>query len=137
MFYNMSMITTKKRMLEMFGKVSDQQIADELDISLSHVRNFRQSQGIKQFRLPTMSALERNRKSKYGISPQDYLKMLQSQNGACAICGDVKTKYVIDHNHKTGKVRGILCHACNVGIGNLKDNSELLKKAAGYIKSKD
>ena len=137
MFYNVSMIITKKRMLEMFGKYPDQQIAEELEISLSHVRNFRREQGFKRVRNPTMTPLERNRKSMYGISPQAYTEMLYSQGGACAICGEVKTKYVVDHNHKNGKVRGILCHACNVGIGNLKDSSEILEKAAEYIKSKD
>jgi len=131
------MIITKKRMLEMFGKVADKDIAEELDISLSHVRNFRQEQKVKNVRRPTMSSLERNRLYKYKISPEQYDELLTKQGGACAICGEVKNKYVVDHYHKTGKVRGILCSACNVGIGNLKDSASLLEKASKYIKMKD
>ena len=124
-------------MLEMFGKIPDQQIAEELDISLNYVRNFRREQGMKQVRRPTMTALERNRMYKYGITPEAFREMVQKQDGRCAICEKEVKKFHVDHSHKNGKVRGLLCSACNVGIGLLQDDPSLLLNAAEYIKSKD
>jgi hypothetical protein len=67
-----------------------------------------------------------------------YLQMLESQNNCCAICGyhqdNFKKQLCVDHNHKTGEVRGLLCLACNGGIGKLKDSVELLEKAINYLK---
>ncbi len=68
------------------------------------------------------------------------------QDGRCAICrkkfllldGMNREKFCldieIDHDHKTGLARSILCHRCNVGLGNFEDNPELLEKAATYIR---
>jgi len=84
----------------------------------------------------------KNRKSKlsrYNMNIGDYNKLLKNQNGVCAICGahnDISSKYgnlSIDHNHKTGKVRGLLCRTCNSGLGQFKDNIELLEKAINYL----
>lgn len=78
-------------------------------------------------------------KSKYKISIEDVDKLLKLQDGKCAICGvefndNVRAnKMVIDHNHITGEVRGLLCHNCNVGLGHFKDNVELLAKAINYL----
>lgn len=67
-----------------------------------------------------------------------YLQMLESQNSCCAICGghqdDFKRKLCVDHDHKTGEARGLLCDACNGGIGKLRDSVELLEKAIKYLK---
>lgn len=67
-----------------------------------------------------------------------YLQMLESQNNCCAICGshqdNFKRQLCVDHNHETGKARGLLCDACNGGIGKLKDSIELLEKAINYLK---
>ena len=89
---------------------------------------------------------EINRKSKlkrkYGISLDDYDMMLKKQNGGCAICGTKKPAgksgqfgpvFHVDHCHKSGLVRGLLCHHCNVALGAFKESSELLIKAAEYI----
>lgn len=72
---------------------------------------------------------------KYGITSQDYLKILQAQNGGCAICGKPanRRKLDIDHCHLTGRVRGLLCPDCNIGIGRLGDSTEHLKKALIYL----
>lgn len=67
--------------------------------------------------------------------------MHEEQNGLCAICGNpekafMKTKVMylaIDHNHKTGEIRGLLCTNCNNGLGRFKDNIDLLNKAIAYI----
>lgn len=60
--------------------------------------------------------------------------MLAKQEGKCAICDDVMDKPQLDHDHATGKVRELLCPGCNVGIGNLKDDPEILDRAAAYIR---
>lgn len=77
-------------------------------------------------------------KERYGITVEDYLKMHADQNGLCAICGNPPNgmyhRLHVDHNHKTNKVRQLLCFSCNVLLGNANDNSELLIKAAEYLK---
>jgi len=59
--------------------------------------------------------------------------MLREQGGICAICLQTSGKWHLDHNHKTGKIRGILCHHCNTGLGNLKDDVAVLKRAIAYL----
>lgn len=59
-----------------------------------------------------------------------------AENPICAVCGadeDLSYKLTVDHDHVTGKVRGRLCHSCNVSIGHLKDSPALLRKAATYL----
>lgn len=77
-------------------------------------------------------------KKKYGVTPEWYETTMISQNEKCAICGNDKpdkrsNKLFIDHNHVTGKVRGLLCSLCNTGLGNFKDNQLLLKNAIKYL----
>ena len=66
-----------------------------------------------------------------------YKKLLIQQKNKCAICGKHKSlqkcNLNIDHNHKTGKVRGLLCNSCNLGLGSFQDSSILLNRAAKYI----
>lgn len=66
-----------------------------------------------------------------------FLKMLELQNYVCAICSlhysNFKKSLAVDHDHHTGKIRGLLCSKCNTGIGNLKDDPKLLKKALEYL----
>ncbi len=76
----------------------------------------------------------------YGMTVADYDRMLASQDGGCAICG-TKTRgskpgcrLAIDHDHESGKVRGLLCGDCNTAIGKFRDDPALLEKAAKYIK---
>lgn len=67
--------------------------------------------------------------------------MIALQGNKCAICGSEETDkrrgklraLAVDHDHETGKVRGLLCGACNKGIGLLKDDAEILRKAAAYL----
>lgn len=70
---------------------------------------------------------------RYGISKLDYNEMFHSQNGMCAICSTSFLKLHVDHSHKTGEVRGLLCGSCNRGLGLLKDNTEFLLKAIEYL----
>lgn len=80
---------------------------------------------------------ERNLKTLYGITHNDYLKMLEAQNGRCAICGTEtpggKGTFHVDHCHSNGKVRGLLCGNCNRGIGYLKDSVLNLSAAVLYL----
>lgn len=62
--------------------------------------------------------------------------MLDAQGGGCAICGEGpgdRFHLVVDHDHQTSEVRGLLCTACNVGIGNLRDDPDLLRRALAYL----
>jgi len=72
-----------------------------------------------------------------GVKPELYKEFLELQNGLCAICGktneDNKKNLAVDHDHKTGKIRGLLCNRCNIGIGYLEDNIKTLKSAAKYL----
>ncbi len=83
-----------------------------------------------------------NLKKTHGLQWDEYMQMLDSQNFHCAICerpilafGGMSDKNIahVDHCHKTGMIRGLLCKDCNSGIGFLKDNSSLLKIAAEYL----
>ena len=86
---------------------------------------------------------EASLQSKYGISSEKYNEMYGQQNGLCYICHQPETlKYrgeprrlSVDHNHETGSVRALLCDACNRGIGNFKDNIELLDNAKKYLEN--
>ena len=80
-------------------------------------------------------------KRQYGITEIEYNNMFAIQSGCCAICkthqSDLKTKLHVDHNHSTGKIRGLLCSMCNKGIGALKDSAEILLAAAKYLEDKN
>jgi hypothetical protein len=84
------------------------------------------------------SSRYRNLKSKYGISATDYMVILDSQDGVCAICrGDSNPSghmLSVDHDHSTGMIRGLLCKKCNTGIGNLNDDPRLIARALEYLK---
>ena len=70
-------------------------------------------------------------KKEYGITPEQRNEMFKSQNNKCYICGEKTTKLVIDHCHKTGKVRKLLCHGCNTMLGKFEiyqDRVEMFKK---------
>tara|TARA_Y100001963_G_C6560454_1_gene344053 strand:+ start:174 stop:653 length:480 start_codon:yes stop_codon:yes gene_type:complete len=72
---------------------------------------------------------------KYGITIDDYERMLTEQKGVCAICGNGGgNKHLhVDHCHDTNKVRGLLCFNCNNALGNFKDNTDLLNRASMYL----
>lgn len=62
--------------------------------------------------------------------------MLLAQDGRCLICrGEFGQTLPVDHCHRTGKVRGLLCHHCNRGIGLFGDDPERLRRAADYVEA--
>jgi Recombination endonuclease VII len=72
----------------------------------------------------------------YGMSVEDYDAFLARQRGACAICMKPSAQTLcVDHCHATGKVRGLLCRKCNLGIGHLGDDPNLLRAAIGYLEA--
>jgi hypothetical protein len=77
---------------------------------------------------------------KFGLSRQQYVQLLAEQDGCCKICGSQepatkgKTEFCVDHDHKTGCIRGLLCTSCNRGLGFFRDDVELLQKAIAYLK---
>lgn len=78
-------------------------------------------------------------KIRYGITLEEFEHMLALQGGVCAICKQpendrYKRRLSVDHDHSTGKVRGLLCHMCNTALGKLKDNPELFDAAASYLR---
>jgi hypothetical protein len=71
----------------------------------------------------------------YGITETEYESMFRSQNGVCGICSvaPISERLCVDHNHATGKVRGLLCKSCNVAIGRFEDDRERLRNAINYL----
>lgn len=72
----------------------------------------------------------------YGLSSTEFFQLLEKQNYCCAICNinNNKRKLVVDHCHKTSKVRGLLCQHCNSAIGFVADDISLLEKAIEYLR---
>ena len=90
--------------------------------------------------------LSRNKqlKHKYGLSQEDYQNMLELQNFGCAICktenpngatseSNFMKHFAVDHCHQSGKVRGLLCSACNRALGFLQDSPKILSRALDYL----
>lgn len=74
----------------------------------------------------------------FGLTIEQYDEMLAAQGGLCAVCGQppqskARRPLHIDHCHNTGRVRGLLCRSCNVGLGHFADSPERLRAAAAYI----
>ena len=77
---------------------------------------------------------------KYGLSVEDYIRLLEQQHGVCAICSqpepqivnEKRRNLVVDHNHQTGKVRGLLCTTCNVGLGMMQEDPVRLHSMIRY-----
>jgi hypothetical protein len=81
-------------------------------------------------------AIRRGNLLKYGMSLDDFDTMLASQGNKCAICKSEKhnsKNWMIDHDHETGEIRGILCHGCNIGLGGFRDNPDSLMSAVDYL----
>jgi hypothetical protein len=80
---------------------------------------------------------ENAHKRMHGLSPQEVAKMKEDQLGRCALCGSLpvgKKKLCLDHDHESGKVRGLLCTCCNTMLGNAHDSIEILDAAIAYLR---
>lgn len=84
-------------------------------------------------------------KKRYGITLAEYDSLSLRQNGACAICGGISKRrrielfrsLSVDHDHETGRVRGLLCDRCNLGLGQFRHSTELLTLAMMYLEEQD
>jgi hypothetical protein len=79
-----------------------------------------------------------NLKGKYGITLIEYEAMVEKQNGVCAICKKPPTagrgrRLMVDHDHQTGRIRGLLCHGCNNGLGDFCESADILRAAIEYV----
>lgn len=77
------------------------------------------------------------RLNKYGLTSDDYLRALAQVGERCAICGDAPSpgyRLAVDHDHASGKYRGLLCVRCNAGLGNFRDDPARLLRAADYLR---
>ncbi len=69
----------------------------------------------------------------YGLSPDQYQVLWDSQNGKCAICGRITSPLCVDHDHRSGRVRGLLCKPCNSYLGIISESVEVLSRAVSYL----
>lgn len=114
---------------------------------ISHFGKHKHSNKYNLSRVCKECSRDKNKISKlsrqYNISKEEFIKKFEEQNKKCAICSSeirylsrYKEKYgsaCVDHNHKTGEVRGLLCSSCNRAIGLLKDDENILKNAYNYL----
>lgn len=79
-----------------------------------------------------------NLKRFFGLTIVEYDRMLRAQNGGCAACGGQNVagrRLAVDHDHKTGEVRGLLCHHCNAAIGHIEENVGRLLQLIAYVET--
>ena len=89
-----------------------------------------------------MKSRKSHLKQTYGITLAEYDTMLTEQKGLCGICGEDNVAYkkkhlCVDHCHKTGKIRGLLCDACNIALGKLRDSKQRLLNAISYLEDSE
>lgn len=99
----------------------------------------REKKKVREYNKRNPDSKKSQRLKKYGITLSEYNEMLEKQSGECAICGEDGSvgkwgKLYVDHDHKTGKVRGLLCSKCNFAIGQFNDDYNLLLRAISYLK---
>ena len=80
-----------------------------------------------------MASKAANLKYRYGIELSEYDAMVEQQKCKCKICKTETKTLVVDHCHDSGRVRGLLCKQCNVGIGMLKESENIMREALNYI----
>ena len=105
------------------------------DCSREYQRDWRNSEGShkewhkKHPRKYKEYALKHN----YGLSLDEYDRLLAEQNNRCAICKEVMDKICVDHDHSTGVVRGLLCNHCNLALGYVKDSVLIIDEMRKYL----
>lgn len=79
---------------------------------------------------------DRHLQIKYGMTEEEYAELFKAQGEVCAICKRPqfgKNRFPVDHCHKTGKVRGLLCNPCNSGMGRFEDDPQRMREAVRYL----
>ena len=127
------------------SEVSRKKISDKMKgrrQTKQHIANSMKARGFKE-ELINMTQEEKseyryfyNLKRKFNLSKEDYYEMLKKQNNVCFICNKPnkqKRRLCVDHCHKTGIIRGLLCVDCNVALGNVNDDVNILYKMIDYL----
>ena len=103
--------------------------------SLAYIAR-RKAAGLTRLKNPGLEFVWRLR-SAYGLEIQDYAALLFRQEGRCAVCGVAprhdEPRLCVDHCHRSGKVRGLLCGHCNTAIGKFRDDASRMRRAAAYV----
>ena len=132
----------RKKYLEEYLK-RPEVIARRKEITKKYKKSHKGVQSTERYKKSHKGLKNRRRgalSSKYKIIEQRYFEILEKQIGLCAICGSDSPRrrgsknFAIDHDHTTKKVRGLLCHPCNVMLGLAKDNIKILETAVKYLK---
>jgi hypothetical protein len=122
-------INNKDKVLAQRKKDNHNWFKNNKEKALEHNKNFRRHNPTK-YRAYML-------KRKYKLTMEQYQEMLEAQNSGCAICGTLQSELdrtlAVDHDHLTGKIRGLLCSLCNSAIGSLKDSPKLCIVAANYL----
>lgn len=109
--------------------------------NLEKIRAKERTRSHKKIRADKRYAYERKLLTKYGLTLADVDVIARAQGRVCAICKQVRKgrhgKLCVDHNHQTGKVRGLLCEKCNMGLGHFEDSPVLLARAMRYVARND
>jgi hypothetical protein len=111
----------------------------DLDWTNKEITKEYQRKWDKQFRDKNPDyAREKHLKTRFGLTIKEWNEMFDNQNGCCAICSkhqsEVTQRFVVDHTEEPEfKVRGLLCHCCNLALGGLGDNLEGVLKAVKYL----
>jgi hypothetical protein len=101
-----------------------------MECNREYEKRYRKSPEIK------LALRNSNLKQKFGIDLEQFEQMKIAQGNACAICRQEpqnERELVVDHDHSTGEIRGLLCYGCNSAIGHLKEDPELFLKAYEYM----
>lgn len=123
-------------------KISNLSLANGLDAKFDHSDGAQRKTYMKEHReAHPLAWKESHLRQSFGISLNDYHNMVAAQGNKCAMCGEAETEMrggevkalAVDHNHSTGKVRGLLCSACNKAIGLLKEDRELFFAGVRYL----
>ena len=132
----------KRKLLNKFGRNKRKSDGYEIYCKTCVIRinrSYYKRRGQKQRKREVERAGEYKRL--YGISIEEYDKLHRQQNGLCVICHKPEIwhfkKLSIDHDHKTGKIRGLLCQRCNTLLGMSEDSADRLRAAASYLDDKN
>lgn len=103
------------------------------NVRINYGKNIELNREKKRLRYREITRYE-NYNNKYGITKDKFKELVKIQNGKCWICNEINDEYLnVDHNHKTGEFRGLICKDCNMGIGLFKDNPDNLYRAITYL----
>jgi hypothetical protein len=133
------MYTKRDEFIKLYGEDrTDKEIAEITGQRINTVTVMRMRLGLPRHKDIQETLTQRRRrywmKKKYGITDDTRQAMFIAQQGKCAICGKIPDGLLsIDHNHTTGKVRGLLCKSCNSALGLVHENTDILQGMMDYI----